>query len=66
MNKIFQVRNKHYYNLKQNSQFSWPLVKAVYHKTESLSYLGPKLRDIPPNIFKSIKGLDKFQKAIKK
>ena len=66
MNKIFQVRNKHYYNLKQNSQFSRPLVKAVCHKTEILSYLEPKLRNIPPNIFKSINGLDKFKKAIKK
>ena len=30
----------------QNSQFSRSLVKSVYHGTESISYLGPKIWDI--------------------
>ena len=46
MNEIYEVRNVHPYNLRQNSQFSWPLVKSLYHKTESLFYLEPKVLDI--------------------
>ena len=66
MNEIFEIRNEHHYSLRQNSQFFRPLVKSVYHGTESLSYLGPKVWDILPNIYKNIYGLHKFKKAIKK
>ena len=66
MNEIFEVRNEHPYNLKQNSQFFRLLVKSVYHGTESLSYLGPKVLDILPNIYKNIDRLHKFKKSIKK
>ena len=66
INEIFEVRNEHPYNLRQNSQFSRPSVKSVYHGTESLYYLGPKIWDILPNIYKNIDGLHKFKKAIKK
>ena len=31
----FEARNEHAYNLKQNSQFSWPFVKSVYHGTNA-------------------------------
>ena len=62
MNEIFELRNKHPYNLRQNSQFFRPLVKSVYHGTESLSYFGPKVWDILPNIYKNIDGLHKFKK----
>ena len=37
MNKIFEVRNEHPYNLTQDPQFFRPLSKSVYHETESLS-----------------------------
>ena len=38
MNEMFEVRNENPYNLKQNSQFYRPLVKSVYHGTDSVSY----------------------------
>ena len=47
-NYIFEVRIEHPFNLRQNSQFFGPLVKSVYHRYESLSYLGPKIWDITP------------------
>ena len=34
INKIFEIRNEHPYNLRQNFQFSQPLVKSVYYRTE--------------------------------
>ena len=66
MNEIFEVRNEHPYNLKRNSQFFRPLIKSVYHGNESLSYLGPKVWDILPHIYKNIDGLQKLKTAIKK
>ena len=41
-------------------------MKVIFHGTESLSYLGPKVLDILPNIYKNIDDLEKFKKAIKK
>ena len=66
MNEIFEVRNEHPYNLRKNSQFFGSLVKSVYHGTESLSYLGPKVWDILPKTYKNIDGQHKFSKANKK
>ena len=65
MNKIFEKRNEHTYNLRQKPQFSWLLVKSVYYGTETLSYLEPKAWNILPNIYKNIDGLNKFKKAMK-
>ena len=48
MDEIFEVRNEHPYNLRQNFQFS------VYHGTESLFYLGPKF-EIYSQAFTKIK-----------
>ena len=64
MNEIFEVRNEHHYNLRQNYQFYRPLAKSVYYGTKGLSYVGPKVWDILPSIYKNIDGLDKFKKAI--
>ena len=33
MNEIFEIGQKHPYNLRQNSQFCRPLLKSVYHGT---------------------------------
>ena len=66
MNEVFEVRNEHPYNLRQSSQFFRYFVKLVYRGTENLSYLGPKIWDTPPNIYKNIEDLHKFKKAIKK
>ena len=54
--KMYNVSNN-FSRQRQNSQFSQPLVKAVYHGTESLSFLGPKVWDILPNIYENIDGL---------
>ena len=66
MKEIFEVRNEHSYNLRQSSRFSQPLVKSVYHGTENLSYLGPKVWYILQHIYKNIDGVNKFKKTIEK
>ena len=65
MNNIFKLKAEHSYNLGQVSEFSRPLVKIVYHGTESISYLGPKIWNILPEKLKNIDNLEHFKKAIK-
>ena len=45
MKDIFPI-NRNPDNLRQNSQFSRPRIKTVYHGAESISNLGPKIRDL--------------------
>ena len=47
------------------SDFSKPMVKSVYHGTESISYLGPKIWDILPEKLRNIENLEHFENAIK-
>ena len=64
MKDVFPI-NRNPYNLRQNSQFSRPRINTVYHGTESISNLGPKIWDLVPSNLKEISELDKFKKAIK-
>ena len=64
MNEIFQLRNEHPHKLRQNYQFSRPVIKS-YHVPKSLSYLEQKVWDILPNIYKNMDRLGKFEKAVK-
>ena len=41
--ELFEKKNDHQYNLRHNSQFTIPAVNSVYHGTESVSLLGPKI-----------------------
>ena len=43
MNNIFKLKTEHFSNLRHVYEFSRPMVKSVYHGTESISYLGPKI-----------------------
>ena len=63
MKYIFPI-NRNPYNLRQNSQFSRPRINPVYHRTESVSNLGPKIWDLVPSNLKEISDLDKFKKIL--
>ena len=54
------------YNLRSNSSFVVPHVKSVFHGSESISYLGPKIWDIVPLELKKLTSLNAFKKGIKK
>ena len=64
MKDIFPI-NRNLYNLRQNSQLSRSRINIVYHRTESVSNLGPKIWDLVPSNLKEISDLDEFKKAIK-
>ena len=44
--------NACFYSLCSRNDFRTPLMKSVYHRTESISYLGPKRCDIVPEQIK--------------
>ena len=63
--ELFRVRDI-CYNLRSNSNFAVPHVKSVFHGSESISYLGPKIWDIVPLELKELTSLNAFKKGIKK
>jgi len=64
VNEIFKERNTPY-NLRGNSSLISRKVNSVYHGTESLAFLGPKLWDLVPDEVKESESLDIFKKKIK-
>ena len=66
MQGIFEPRPEHPYNLRCISQFSAPLVSTVFHGTESISFLAPKIWSLFPETLKNIDSLGNFKISIKK
>ena len=64
VNEIFQNRTTSY-NLRANSNFSIRPVHSVYHGTESLSFLGPKIWEQVPEDIKQSKSFEIFKNKIK-
>ena len=54
------------YNLRRNNTFERRQVHFVYHGTESLSFLGPKIWDLVPLELKQLESLEVFKLKIKK
>ena len=54
------------YNLHRNNTFERRQVDSVYHGTESLSFLGPKIWDLVPLELKQLESLEVFKLKIKK
>ena len=53
------------YDLRNNNSFKRRRVKSVWHGTESVSYLGPKIWDLVPNEIKESESLNGFKFKIK-
>ena len=66
MNRVFKLSSDIRYSSLQISQFSRSLVKSVYHGTENISYLSPKIWDILSDDYKTIQNLDTFKIKIEK
>ena len=54
------------YNFCNYNDFRILFVRTVYHGTEIISYLEPKIWDIVPIELKSLESLDSFRKSIRK
>ena len=53
------------YDLRNNNSFKIRRVNSVWHGTESVSYLGPKIWDLVPIKIKGSESLDDFKFKIK-
>ena len=53
------------YDLRNNNSFKRRRVKSVWHGTELVSYLGPKIWDLVPNEIKESESLNCFGFKIK-
>ena len=62
--EIFHRRDINH-NLQINSDFAIPNVRSVFHGSESISYLGPKIWDIVPLELKELTSVVAFKKGIK-
>ena len=65
LNEIFQERYVPY-NLRGNNPFRCRRANSVYHGTESLAFLGPKIWDLVPDEIKTSENVDIFKNKIKK
>ena len=63
--EIFQERFV-LYNLHHNNSFTSHQVNSIYHGTESLSFLGPKLWDLAPLEIKESENVNIFKSKIKR
>ena len=66
LSNILTQRTQNHYNLRNASDFQIPFVPTVYHGTESISYIGPKILDIVPAEMKNAISLNSFKAQIKK
>ena len=57
MDNVFRLRTDNPYNLRQASEFSRPIIKTVYHGSESISYLVPKIWDMLPENLRNMENL---------
>ena len=60
---VFTTIPETYYNLRNYNGFRLPFAKAVYHGTESISYLGPKTWDIVSIELENPQSLNSFKKS---
>ena len=64
--ELFKQRNEQHYDLRKNSQFTIPPIRTVYHGSESISFLGPKIWNILPDRLKNVNSIEAFKMQIKK
>ena len=65
MKELFSPKISHY-DLRNNNSFKSRRVNSVWHGTESVSYLGPKIWDLVPNEIKESQSLNAFKFKIKR
>ena len=64
--EIFARETEPHYNLRRCSDFRIPSIRTVYHGSESISFLGPKIWNILPDEIKQQTSLNSFKKSVKK
>ena len=63
---VFTTIHESHYNLRNCNGFRSPFARTVYHGTEIISYLAPKMWDIVPIEMENTQSLNSFKKSIRK
>ena len=63
--ELFEQRNEQNCNLRKKSQFTIPPIIKLYHGSESISLLGPKIWSILPDRLKNANIIEAFKMQIK-
>ena len=53
-------------NTRKNSQFTIPTIRTIFHESEYILFLGPKIWNILPNRLKNVNSIEAFKMQIKK
>ena len=64
MNHIFKKRNVTH-NFRKNSTFETRNIKYVYYGSETISFIGPKIRELLPSKINDSENLNIFKSNIK-
>ena len=59
--ELFEEWNEQHYDLRNNSQLTIPPIKAVYHGSESILILEPKVWNILPDSLKNTNSIGAFK-----
>ena len=65
VSELFKQKNEHHCDLRNSAQFTIPPMKPVYHGSESISFLGPKIWNILPDRLKFANSTEVFKMQIK-
>ena len=63
--ELFKQKNELHFDQRKNSQFTIPPVRTVYHWSESISCLGPKIWSILSDRLKNANTIEDFKMQIK-
>ena len=63
--KLFACETECHYNVRQCNDFRISLIRTVYHGSESICFLGPKIWNILPDEIKQQSSLNSFKKSLK-
>ena len=64
--EIFARETESQYSLRRCNDFRIPSIRTVYHGSESISFLGPKIWNILHDEIKQPTSLNSFKKSVKK
>ena len=65
MERLFYVRQTHF-NLRNPHHFAIPSVNSVYHGSESILNLGPRIWNLVPDRLKELNSISSFKNEIKR
>ena len=66
LTELFKPRKEQHHNLRKNTEFTIPVLRTVYHGSESISLLGPKIWIALPDRLKNPNSQEIFKLEIKK